>query len=1416
MGDQHRSWFATRQLLFSAIIAVVLVLAVVFCSYLVISTNAGQHSAEKVPSSPGEPTAEKETAGERETGARDLFVLPASPIDESTLSALVELGAEPGDALGDSGFLVRLPAGRYEEISHLLGEAPEPYPPEKRIHPRLQEKLDSPGKEVLQVEVTLFREGDKDSLARLVEDLGGRIERGLEEPGRVLRVQIPAEHLKDLAGFPEVVYIEPVVRHHLLNNRAADIVGAVPLNVSGFLPEGLTGSGQFIGIADSGLDLGSMEDIHPDLASRPGQIPKVVMLKSWAGASSAADPVGHGTHVAATVAGTGAASNGKFRGIAPGASIYFQALLDAKGEIAPPPDLTAMFAPAYEAGVRVHLNAWGGEGGGYLGHASQVDRFVRDHPDFLVVFGSGNNGPAAGTLTPEAHTKNGLVVGASQNPRPALDPDQVDASRIASFSSRGPTSDGRLKPEILAPGALVSVCSRLVTGNFKPDPDYTYLEGTSMAAAVAAGSATLLREYFQEFEGVKSPSAALLKAALINGARPLEDSGGSFGVLDLMVTVLSLREDTFGFVDSGEGVTAGDALSFTFEVDDPSSPLKVTLAWTDPPAAPGAKKALVNNLDLVVRDPGGREYWGNSFLFGDHPDDVNNVEQVIIPNPLPGRYTIIVRGTEIRQDAVPVVPGKNQDFALVFGQPLRRDVIAGVGDGSVTLASGQELRIDPEKVRLVRDGVFVDLERLVTGSYSVEDRNRELYRLAANRLPGADIYFSAGFPEHGLAYVVSRSWKARGIQVFQTSEGTLLAEVNPEVREGGYLLVSASRESLLVNGTDVDDFDAVPPGGEVRGLVNPSSQTLWQAGISYQQVEGFLDRADPENRKVFLIGEPEPYQLAQDAVITYTDELADADPADLPFGAVSSPGWEALLPGLRVQLVCSPETGEVIFLGAKRRLAVGTVTAVAPQEGKVVLSTGKAYQVQPGISVVVDGKSSSLEQLLPGMHLIAVLFPDSPEVLSLAAHSSFTYGQVVYASSKERIIYLLDQRNRFRVLEVAPEAEVFRWGLPGGLELVEPGIWGRFYLDPGTGQVARLDLAETRGEKREVLLGYDTEKGELYTSSGTYVLSGHTLVTKNGYPVTADDLLPGEEVRLTPLLATVGEKPLLAIVAAEVRPSVKPPRLEVAAPWRGSHVVVSGATTADRLYIYFEGGQRKVVPIEDDGRFVCLIDPEGEDLASPKGEIVVQLVAVDSRTGGVTGQFLTIPPGVEKSFSDLEGHWAAADVEVLLAQQVVKGYPDGSFRPEEPVTRAEFLVLLSRALRWGEETGSTSALGFADRATIPEWARPAVSAAERRGIVRGYPDGTFRPQRLVTRAEAAVILVSSLANFQMGEHTTPDQQPPWSDWEVIPAWARSAAALAWEEGILHGRTSGEFAPGDYLKRGEAAAAVNRLLETIRS
>ncbi len=1362
---------------------------------------------------------------------------PGRPEPADILASLSRLGVEQGDLLGGNSILVRVPPDELAAAQKVAGSALQAYAPSARLAPSLVVSEQSPDREKsISVNVTVFQPEDKTSVAQAVYRFGGVVQRGGTDPGRVLQVQLSQAHLEDLSQLSEVVYIEPTTSYSLMNDRACDLVAATPLGVTGWLSPlqpGLTGDGQIVGLADTGLDIGSTDDIHPDLASVPGKIPKVVMLRSWAGLPVAADPNGHGTVMAATIAGTGAASSGRYQGVAPGASIYFQGLIDSKGQLDPPPDLEDLFEPAYEAGVRIHVDGWGGANSGYQDTASQTDHFIREHPDFLVTYSAGNNGPQAGSLTPEAYTKNALVVGASQTPFPAFNPQQVDSSQVCDFSSRGPTSDGRLKPDLLAPGAVISAKARQVASEFDLGGGYyTYMEGTSMAAAVAGGSAALLREYLMKYEQVLQPTAALLKAALICGARtpelgPSSDGSDGFGILDLGGTVLSLHEKTFEFVDNRDGVTDGGMRTSTYQVPGSGSPFKATLAWTDPSVAPGSVHPLVNNLDLVVKDPDGKLWLGNSFLTGGKPDDVNNVEEVYIPWPEAGTYTIYVKGTRIIQNTVPWASSTSQDYALVYGQPLVRDVVQSVSK-TVTLASGNEISLDNAQISFEQDGQIVNWPPQDSPGAAAANGGSQSLPAGENSICGAEIYLPpAATASPSYAYLAGLTWQAPGVQLVDVGESSMFTEINPADRSGGYLLAPGASSRLTVNGSVLNDPGKLPPGGEARAVINPSTQSVWSANVVCMEVDGYLERVDLERQQVLLVGANKPLTLAPDASLVYLDEITDADPADIPFGAGASPAWDKLLPGLRVKMMLSPDSGAVIYMGAIRQLAVGTITGVDAAARTITLSSGSTYEVGRGISVQLDEQAAGLSGLGPGQHAIAVLLPQTQEILALSVYSQVLYGQVVDVSADQSSLDLIDDSKEFHNLQFSKDAQIFRWGLPAVVDAVKPGSWARLYLDPGSGQIWRLDLAEADPEKTEAFESCNPSRQTLTTDQGTYQLTDRTMVTKNGYLVAPEDLAFGEEIRVTPLQGDENGLPLLAAVSARTRPWATAPTLEVAAPWRQDYVILSGITSADQLYLYLPGESRQTVPVTPGKPFLYRFQLEsataqgsapvsdtagGSAIQAGQQGLIARMVAVDSRTGGVSGESITIPARVGASLSDLNGHWAEADVEALLAQHLVVGYPDNTFRPDAPITRAEFVVLLAGALGWSDAGGPVR---FSDAGAIPEWAIQGVECAVQQGLVVGYPDNTLRPEAPITRAEAAVLLGHAVQIFAPPATNITDLAPSWDDWTQVPVWAQASVFKLYNAGILKGGTPQEFAPLVFLTRGESAAAVNRLLEVIR-
>ena len=1395
-------------------------------------------SGLRLPPQPGSPASMSGSAS-RQAGEVMLLHLSSAtgsggqgPVD--LLASLARMGVRQGDLLDGKSLLVWVPSNEVAAAQKVAGGALQTYDPPARLAPSLARSEQSPdGEKLISVNVTLFQPADKASVVQAARGLGGVVQRGGSDPGRVLRLQLAQSRLEDLSRLPDVVYIEPATSYKALDDQASDLVAATPLGVTGWLSplqDGLTGDGQIVGLADTGLDTGSVDDIHPDLASVPGKMPKVVMLRSWAGAAVAADPNGHGTVMAATIAGTGAASSGRYQGVAPGASIYFQGLIDSQGQLDPPPDLNDLFAPAYAAGVRIHVDGWGGTGNsGYQDTASQTDHFIRENPDFLVIYSAGNNGPTAGSLTPEAYSKNALVVGASQSPHPAFDPEQVDSSQVSGFSSRGPTSDGRLKPDLLAPGAVISARARQVASDFDLGGGYyTYMEGTSMAAAVAGGSAALLREYFTKYGQVLQPTAALIKAALICGARtpaagPSSDGSQGFGILDLGGTILGLHEKTFEFVDDRDGVANGGMDAYTCQVQGSGSPFKAALAWTDPSVAPGAVSPLVNNLDLVVKDPDGKLWLGNSFLTSGKPDVVNNVEEVYIPQPEAGTYTVYVKGTSIVQNAVSTAAHNSQDYALVYGQPLVRDVVQSAAK-TVTLASGGEISLDNSRISFEQDGRLVNWPSQGSPALAPGTLSGSSQTAGGNSICGADIYLPpAKTLSPSYAYLAGRTWQAPGIQLVNVGDSFMFTEINSADRSGGYLLAPGVSGRLSVNGKVLKDPGQLSPGGEVRAVINPGTQTVWSADVAYQEVDGFLYRVDQERQELSLVGN-QPLTLDPDAALVYLDEIADADPVDIPFGAGASPAWGQLLPGLKLKLMLYPESGEVMYVGVCRQLAVGTITGVEAAAGTITLSTGKTYNIGRGISIELDNQTAGLSDLRPGQHAIAVLLPETREILALSAYSQILYGQVVSAGADQNTLDLIDNFQEFHDLQLSKDVQIFRWGLPAGMDAVSPGSWARLSLDPGSGLVTRLDLAEASPGKAETFVSYNSKQQQLKTDQGTYRITERTMVTKNGFLVAPGDLVDGETVMLTPLQGDENGQPMLAAVAARMKSSATAPTLEVAAPWRGDYVILSGITSADRLYLYLPGEDRQAIPVTPGKRFLYRFQLEsdaapGSDTTGASAaqadqqKLVARLLAVDSGTGGVSGQSVTIPARTGVSLSDLKGNWAEADVEALLSQHLVTGYPDNTFRPDAPITRAEFVVLLAGALGWSDS--SSRPVRFADAGAIPEWAREVVDYAVRQGLVAGYPDNTFRPDAPITRAEAAVLLDQALKIFASGAGNTSDLVPSWDDWGQIPAWARTPVIQLYSAGILKGETPQEFAPLLFLTRGQSAAAVDRLLEVFR-
>jgi len=174
----------------------------------------------------------------------------------------------------------------------------------------------------------------------------------------------------------------------------------------------------------------------------------------------------------------------------------------------------------------------------------------------------------------------------------------------------------------------------------------------------------------------------------------------------------------------------------------------------------------------------------------------------------------------------------------------------------------------------------------------------------------------------------------------------------------------------------------------------------------------------------------------------------------------------------------------------------------------------------------------------------------------------------------------------------------------------------------------------------------------------------------------------------------------------------------------------------------------------------------------------------------------------EISFNDVEGHWAKEVIQQAIRKGIVKGYADGTFKPNASITRAEFTVMLMNALQT-EYTETT--LSFTDLAKIGAWAQSAVARAVKAGFIQGDTEGAFRPNDAVTRAEMAVMVAGA---FQLKAIT--GTSSTFADDAQIPLWAKAAVAGMQKAGMLNGKGLNTFAPSDKTTRAEA---VKLLLNT---
>ena len=450
-----------------------------------------------------------------------------------------------------------------------------------------------------------------------------------------------------IVAHPSVSYISPLPILTLHNDQARINMGIN--TVENAFITGLNGSGQIVAVGDSGLD-----GDHGDFTGRLAGLTSVTP-----GDSSTADPSdGHGTHVACTVLGSGFRSNGGYQGVAPEAELYFQAMEDDDSGALYSYGINSMLNSAYNAGARIHTNSWGSQSGfgGYSTQSEDADDRTStwdqywSYDGMTVLFAAGNERDD-GVSSPGT-AKNVITVGGHKN-RYSGAPDEMYY-----WSSRGPTDDGRIKPDLVAPGDYVRSCKAQEAssaGGSWSNTWYMEYSGTSMATPAAAGSSALVREYLTEVIGRQAPQGSLVKALLILGAKdmgardiPNDDEG--WGRIDLVQSLIPEGEVGI-FVDDRSRIRSGEVVEYTFDVNSPGNEFKAVLTWSDYPGSSSSTIQLRNDLDLEVISPDGTTYKGNVFTNGrstqgGSKDSVNNVEVVALDSTSQGIWTIRVKDSQ--------------------------------------------------------------------------------------------------------------------------------------------------------------------------------------------------------------------------------------------------------------------------------------------------------------------------------------------------------------------------------------------------------------------------------------------------------------------------------------------------------------------------------------------------------------------------------------------------------------------------------------------------------------------------------------------------------------------------------------------------------------------------------------------------
>ena len=683
-----------------------------------------------VPPAPGGLAVTSEQAAQA-----GLYLLQFNgPVQDDWKQQLLSAGAQLGPYIPQYAFVVKMDPAALALVQGLsFVRWVGPFQPGYKLSPDIDRTL------TRSYNVTLAPWAD----ALRMSSLARSLDSGAQTFTQDILVVLDSAQLDQLAFQPDVMWIEPYYLKQINNNvGGGTIMNGSTAWANGYTGAGVTVAVMDTGL-DTGNPATMHLDFMNGSTPRVTHISSWPVLSYSDGTCSVANvgandgaadlESGHGTHVTGSVAGNGARSSGTFKGLAYEAAITFQAVeqyvtfnSSCSGSngyylMGIPDDVRPLFTEVYNWGARVQNDSWGGGTAGvYDQQAAYFDDFIFNHPDFAIVVAAGNSGKDLnadgyvdnGSVNSPGTAKNVINVGATESERtssscnpnsssgysgctynylwgssfPAFptgsDVISDNRGQMAAFSSRGPAADGRMRPDVAAPGTdIISTRSSQAseTGWGAYNSYYESMGGTSMASPLTAGAAALVREFLINHESIANPSAALIKATLINTAvdipgyrntsyeagAPIPNNSEGWGRVDVGAATSPGRK----FMD-GATLTTGASFDKTYTVAT-GAPFKVTLAWSDYPAAASAGVTLVNDLNLKVTAPDGTTtYLGNVFsggwsATGGIADNRNNVENVYVQNPGAGVWHVQVIGQNIPHNPQPYAVVVSGNFTTV-------------------------------------------------------------------------------------------------------------------------------------------------------------------------------------------------------------------------------------------------------------------------------------------------------------------------------------------------------------------------------------------------------------------------------------------------------------------------------------------------------------------------------------------------------------------------------------------------------------------------------------------------------------------------------------------------------------------------------------------------------------------------------